>query len=352
MKGGNRWKKLEQIQTTIYNGPAIRKYLTTVANRRRNNGYVSPSTELKAISASRNFLQFLNRELTEHSLSDLIAETRQQHKNDDFRTDDALLQFVSQKPIMTYTSWGASIKGIFKANRCPLQASFNTTFTHSTRKIGSGVLKGIYDSLTEEQQTVVDLQTYAGERIAALSLTPITQYEDFNNEYTLIHIKAKDTKARNDHICILPKGLADKIRAICKSTTRSTPFPNYQTVWKEITSVASNKFGVRMTSHYLRKRFHTIAGKTLMPINEWDYLMGDKQSYGHNAGTYTLEDFAGLVKDYDKHLAPYLPVENPQEPDEPKEPSLNTTLETLQRENQELKDEILKLTKLLTEKLA
>ncbi|MBI3859546.1 MAG: hypothetical protein HY296_04825 [Thaumarchaeota archaeon] len=78
-------------------------------------------------------------------------------------TDDRLLEFVGQRPITSHASWGASIKGIFKANRCPLQASFNTTFTHSTKKIGPGMLKAIYETVTVEEQKLMDLQAYAGE---------------------------------------------------------------------------------------------------------------------------------------------------------------------------------------------
>jgi hypothetical protein len=54
-----------------------------------------------------------------------------------------------------------------------------------------------------------------------------------------------------------------------------------------------------------------------MPVNEWDYLMGDRQTYGHNAGAYTLEDFSSLVTDYDKYLRAYLSIQNPKEPNDP-----------------------------------
>jgi hypothetical protein len=196
---------------------------------------------------------------------------------------------------------------------------------------------------------LIELQAYAGERIAALAkLTPLSQWEDYNEQYTLIHILAKDTKARNGHICIIPKGLADWLRDYAQVNKRTVTFPNYETLWREITKLALSRFQIRLTSHYLRKRFHTISGKTVMPVNEWDYLMGDKQSYGHNAGTYTLEDFSSLVKDYDHYLAPYLSISNPREPDEPKEPIGTSEIEQLHKENAELKDELIKLTKLLT----
>jgi hypothetical protein len=307
---------------------------------------------LKTLSGTKHFLRFLGLPITDHTLTDLIERSRQQHRKENYTTDDRLLEFVGQKPIMSHASWGASIKGIFKANRCPLQASFNTTFTHSTKKFGSGLLKAIYETVTLEEQKLMDLQAYTGERLAAISLTPISQWEDFNDAYTLIHIKAPDTKARNEHVCIIPRTLADWLRNYCKQTNRDRPFPNCRTLWHEMTQVILTKFGIDLSSHYLHKRFHTIAGKTAMSVNSWDYLMRDKQSYGHNARTYTLEDFGELVREYDRYLAPHLPIHEPREPDEPREPTIGQQLEALVKENAELKEQILMLSKLLTKTLA
>ena len=87
-----------------------------------------------------------------------------------------------------------------------------------------------------------------------------------------------------------------------------------------------------------------------MPVNSWHYLMGDRQTHGHNASTYTLEDYSELVKEYDRYLAPYLSIANPIEPNEPREPFRQASgLDDLKRENAELKDQIMKLTKLLTD---
>lgn len=178
---------------------------------------------LKTLSGTKHFLRFLELPISNHALKDLIEKTQRQHKGEYYATDDMLLEFVGQKPITSFASWGASIKGIFKANRCPLQASFNTTFTHSTKKIGSGMLKAIYESVTVEEQKLMELQAYAGERLAAVSLTPISQWEDFDNRFTLIHIRARDTKARNEHVSIIPKTLADWLRHYCNQTKRDKP---------------------------------------------------------------------------------------------------------------------------------
>jgi hypothetical protein len=147
----NRWKSLSQDFNAIRQDAAFSTYLSHIANSRRNNGKVSKATELKAVSGTRRFLQFLNVPIADKALSGIIAETRQRHRNDDFRTDDNLLRFVNQKPTQSYATWGAAIKGIFKANRTLLYASFNTTFTHATKKISSGILKAIFETLPIEE---------------------------------------------------------------------------------------------------------------------------------------------------------------------------------------------------------
>jgi hypothetical protein len=54
--GGNRFKDETGLHGIIYHDPAIKGYLTAVANRRQNNGFVSESTILKALSGTKHFL--------------------------------------------------------------------------------------------------------------------------------------------------------------------------------------------------------------------------------------------------------------------------------------------------------
>jgi hypothetical protein len=348
--------ELAALHDALRQDPAMRLYYASVGSRRRNRGIVGKASARASINAIRRFLQFLNRPITTTAVSDLIAETRERHRRDDFAIDNAILQFVSTPPAITHSGYGAWVKGIFKANRTPLQASFNTCFTHSTKKISPGILQAIYLAATLEQRDLMDLQAYAGERITCLaSLVTLDQWEDCG-KYVLIHIESSQTKARYEHVSIIPKVLADRIRERAKAAGRSRAFPNHDSIWREITTLALAKFGVRMTSHYLRKRFHTIAGKTTMPVNSWDYLMGDKQSLGHNAGTYTLEDFADLIAEYDRFLAPYLSIGEPKEPDEPRAPIQGSPkaneLELLRRQNDELKAQIIENNRIMQKLLA
>jgi len=51
-----------------------------------------------------------------------------------------------------------------------------------------------------------------------------------------------------------------------------------------------------------------------MPINDWDFLMGDKLEVGHGASAYTLEDWSELIEEYGRYLAPYLSLTDLRDP--------------------------------------
>ncbi|MBI3841303.1 MAG: hypothetical protein HY297_05075, partial [Thaumarchaeota archaeon] len=139
-----------------------------MASKHRNAGIVPSKTRDAGTLAVRRFLQFLNKPITDHALSELISGTRQQHRDDSFNTDDQLTAFIQLVPLCAHQSYGAYLKGIFKTNRCILQVSIITTPAQRTRKISPGILKGVYEGLPTEYKSLIDLQTYSGERVAAL----------------------------------------------------------------------------------------------------------------------------------------------------------------------------------------
>ncbi len=259
---------------------------------------------------------------------ELIRNTEEQHSHNDKKTDHQLKLFANLNPKTTYGVMGGRIKGIFNENGCPLDARFNTTFTHATKKISAGILKSIYESLNPRQRVLWDYVAYAGERMGCLSgstgnskaqhskgLT-VTAFQKFNDKYGIIIIESHQTKARYAHICVLPIDILNAVIRIQSRSSRSKgkPFPSAEQEFKAITAQVQTQFGVRVTAHYLRKRFHTIASRTKMPVNDWDFLMGDKKSAGHHANTYNLEDWSELVEEYDRFLAPYLSTLNPRDP--------------------------------------
>ncbi len=289
--------------------------------------------------------------MTETALSELLKKTRQQHREDNFETDLALRTFSKKKPENTYANYSGLIKGIFKANNCPLAASIKQPTARKEKRISAGILKAIYDSLPrDELRLITDLGAFVPERVAAVcGKTPISAWEDFNDKYTLIRFDPAQTKVHYEHIGILPRTLADRVRSYAQQTGRypNAPFPNYETLWREITKHALANYGIRLTSKYLRKEYTAKAKKTPMPANDWDFLAGHKQKVGNQAHHYDPEDDTSLVKEYDRYLAPYLGLGNTKEPDEPSEPFKNNQIDQLIKENAELKEQILKLTAIL-----
>ena len=218
-----------------------------------------------------------------------------------------------------------------------------------TKLISPGILKAIFDRLPRrELQLLIDLQNHSPERIDVLATTPFTAWERISPEYWAIHYDPAACKVAYDHIGLVPAALGDEILAYAKQLGRTCPFPNYETLWREIRDFSLKTFGIRLTSTYLRKRFLSIAGKTEMPVNDWDLLAGHKQTLGNHAEAYQLEDYSALIREYTRYLLPYLSITEPRDPLEAKEITKSPDLDRLLKENAELKEQIIQLTKLLT----
>ncbi|MDG6988472.1 MAG: hypothetical protein JRN21_04010 [Nitrososphaerota archaeon] len=316
---------------------------------------MSSASISQARSGTRKFLEHLGIQITPTCLSELIIKTRKEHREDNFSLDANLQRFGKLQP-QTHSKWGSYVKQVFKTNACPLTATMPEQKAKKTKRISAGILKTVYDSLPrDELRLICDLLAFVPERLMAVcAYTPISAWEDFNDKYTIIRFDSEACKVAYDHIGILPKPLADKIREYTKQTGRypGPPFPNASTLWREITKFTLEKFGIRLTSSYLRKEYTAKAKKTPMPPNDWDFLAGHKQKIGHQAHHYDPEDDPDLIREYDRYLAPYLGLWNTRDPDETKDPfKTSPELEQLRKENLELKEQILKLTKLLTERL-
>jgi hypothetical protein len=342
-----RHRQMHPFNEIISKDPALARYFNAIRNKRRNQGYISKVSIQETYHASTKFLLFLGKEITDHAITDLVRQKQQNPQ--DFWIEDQLLDFANKEPLTSFRRYSVRMLGVFRENRARLQATIDYHFTSRTKKISDGILREIFVAQDFERRTLMEYQAHAGERIQCLSKLDISQIEPFNNSYSIVRVKFNQNKVRIPHVCIIPKALAESILQICKVTGRRQPFPNYESLWKEITKYANRTFGVRLTSHYLRKRFHTIAGKTAMPVNSWDYLMGDKLSWGHGAETYTLEDFDELVREYDHFLAPSLPIETEHTTTEPRVEGLEN-LELLRRENAALRDQVLRLSNIISTK--
>jgi hypothetical protein len=293
--------------------PAVEQYFEAIKAKARNNGYISRNSIRRVHYATLGFLSYLGTEITDHALSDLIR--RKQQNPTDFTIEDKLLRYSNLIPISGHRHMANVILGVFRENRARLQVSIDFHPVSRTKKISDGILRDVFLAQNFEKRTLMEYQAYAGQRIHCLCKeVRIDQIEDYNEEYSIINVEFWQNKTRMPHICIIPRRVADAVIQIAKETGRISPFPNHPYLWKQITNYAASKHGVRLTSHYLRKRFHSIAQKTVMPVNDWDFLMGDKLEVGHGASAYTLEDRSELIEEYGRYLAPYLSLSDLKDP--------------------------------------
>ena len=314
--------------------PAIEQYFEAIKAKGRNNGYISRHSIWKVLHYSVKFPNYLGSEITDHAVSDLV-KWKQQHPSD-FTIEDKLLRFSNLQPISTHRHIGNTILGVFRENRARLQVSIDFHPVSRTKRISDGILRDIFLAQTFEKRTLMEYQAYAGQRVRCLCKeVKIDQIEHYNDEFSIVNIEFWQNKTRMPHICVVPRRVAEAVTQIAKETGRMNPFPNYPYLWKQITNYARSKHGVRLTSHYLRKRFHTLAQKTSMPVNDWDFLMGDKLEVGHGASAYTLEDWSELIEEYTRYLAPYLSLTDLRDPTIDvkalNEPPLNETIDNLKK---------------------
>jgi hypothetical protein len=329
-----RPRKRSPFFEIIAKDPAIEQYFEAIKAKRRNNGYISQHSIWRVLNYSTKFLSYLGVEITDHAISDLV-KWKQQHPSD-FAIEDKLLRFANLQPISTHRHIGNNILGIFRENRARLQVSIDFHPVTRTKKISDGILRDIFLAQNFEKRTLMEYQAYAGQRVRCLCReVRIDQIEHYNDEFSIVNIEFWQNKTRMPHICVIPRRIAEAVIQIVKETGRINPFPNYIYLWKQITNYARSKHGVRLTSHYLRKRFHTIAQKTPMPVNDWDFLMGDKLEVGHGASAYTLEDWSELIEEYGRYLAPYLSLTDLRDPTMDNrslnEPLLHETIDNLKK---------------------
>ncbi|HXQ93023.1 MAG TPA: hypothetical protein VN739_08455, partial [Nitrososphaerales archaeon] len=240
----------------IEQDPAILRYFTVVRNRPRNEGFLSDDTRRQVLYAARCWLLFLGKEITNHSITDLI-NFKKENRND-YSIEDELEQFAITGKISVNKVYASFILGIFKHNRAKLDSHIDNHHRTTTKPLSDGILMKILSELPEREQQLLKYQAYAGQRIKALCAVPLEQIDMTHPKYAIIHIMPHQNKTRQDHNCLVPKELMETILHRCKQLYLPTPFPNYEELWKQITKYVRINYNIRLTSHYLRKRFATI----------------------------------------------------------------------------------------------
>jgi hypothetical protein len=273
----------------------------------------------KILLSCIHFLQWSNRPITDHALSDLIA-FKLANPND--TTLEQQLKIFStvvsprSNTNRSHRTYAATILGIFRRNFAPLQWHIHIVSRAQTIPIKEGVLLSIRNDseLSDEHRIAIDLMAYIGERYTAGNLTPLTDFHIVEGTNSvIIHLDASMTKNDVEHPSVIPLELYERIAHNAQINGYACALPNYRHRWTQITKLAQRKYGVRLTSHYFRKRFETRAEKipaNHMNPNHWMILMGCRPTHGHMPDIYSLMDNHELIAEYENYLAPRLALDS------------------------------------------
>ena len=178
-----------------------------------------------------------------------------------------------------------------------------------------------------------------------IPFSDFTKSEKYAVAWVQPHHKDYSNKSKVRHPAILPIDFYNKIEASAKAARRTCPFPNYRSEWKKITKFAKDEYDVRLVANHTRKVFEKLAGRAQLNPAAAAFLMGDKTKLnqtGHLPLIYNpdLRELDEIIQLCEKaNLFEYLNLYN-------KGPS---EAEQLRSENAKLKEQLLKLTKLLTD---
>ncbi len=319
----------------------VQIYLSSL---RKSNGEPSRNTYSQLLSAARRYLEFQRIEVTNHALDDLIAA---KVNNPTDMSPERMVRLFQAK-------WGnhmaSLIVGLYHRNFADLKIHVRVISNHQTIPISEPILLAIYndEELAEEHRLIIDLMAYAGERINALAYTePRNVHLVEGTNSALIEIPAFRNKMDRGHVGVIPKELAERILENAQRDGYTVLFPNYRSLFQTITRLAKRKYFVRLTSHYLRKRFQTIGSSTNandMSPNKWASLMGDTPSVGHLPTIYELMEDKETIEQYEEFLAPRLKLGE-------RMIGRASKLAKLEQENAELKSRLEKLLGFIEEKL-
>ena len=305
-------EKSKAIRETIISDKAIQRYFTRIKSRARNDGYISLGSQQFTVYSVRDFLLFLKQPITSTAMSELVKQKSENPLH--FTIDDQIEEFANPstpKDLARRRFMASKIIGILKANRCNIVAKSDTHLHTNPRKpISEGILRAIYLDQDQRHRDIMDLQAYSGQRITALATTKPEEIDlDHDSELAIISVHRKRNKSRRDHVTLVPKSIVQRMIQRSKELNNIVLEPNAEGLWHDITIYAASKYNVRLTSHYLRARFSTIASRTPMDVNEWDYLAGCKKPKGHDADRYNLTFLDdNLLPDYKRYLLKRLAI--------------------------------------------
>jgi hypothetical protein len=302
--------KPSQDNLKIADDPAYQSYEDYLRTRGNNRGILSKSSVSQARCSVIHFLQFCNLPITNHTLNDLVAYKQANPNSSEI--EQAIRKFISQEHQIKRTTEATYILGIFnRGNFTPLHIHVNSHFVTDHKEIPETTLKEIYAGCPDEEKNVQDLQAHLGERRGAImKITPDQINFDLDKDLAAIFFNGTTTKCHIRHFSLCPKPIIEKTLEIMKDTQRTTAFPNFKRHWDVITKFAQKEFKVKYTSHYLRRRFETIADDSGISMNKISFLMGgspphgsdDLARLGHLPQIYVMKSVPKIAAAYKQYL--------------------------------------------------
>jgi len=244
---------------------------------RGNNGYLSRNTYSNSASAVRQFLNYVDIPISNHAINDLVTYKKANPQSVDI--EQAVRAFALEEPLKCHATNATRLLGIFRANFAKLNVTVNTHFSPAEENCTEGTFREIHDHLTPEQQDLIQWGIYVPERARATNRTPFSFMDFSRQDYAVVWIQSEGefrSKARVKHPCFPPINFAKRIRTCAEAAGRSSPFPNHESLWKQITNFAKREYGVRLVSNYCRKFFEDKAEDSRLAPSLAAFIMGDK----------------------------------------------------------------------------
>jgi hypothetical protein len=325
---------------------AIRLY---IGHLNKPDKPVSSVQRIATYRAWRKFLERIKKPITTTAVSECIRTKKENQRNTDFE-EELTLWKTELNNTQDVEHDVARILGTFRWNFARLDMTIHIKHTgNKTQPISEPILLAIHNALNQKDKDALELMAFGAERIGALGAVPLESVHLVEGtEVALLDVPADKTKLGERHPSAIPKQLAERLieRALAQGNT--SLMRDIKDRFRRITKLAKDQYKVKLTSHYLRKRFETkcerIPSDKVNP-NHWVILMGSKPTLGHMPDIYSLLSDRELVNEYQNEIIPRLELSG-----EDQRPQ-TTQLEALIKENAELKEQLFKLTKLLTEKL-
>ena len=325
---------------------ALRIYFSHLS---KPNKPLKRKSKVTTFRAWTHFLHRLGRPITTTVVSECIKQKKDCPRDTSFEEELSLWKSDDENNPSVQSHIGR-ILGTFRWNFARLDLTIHIQSNATkTKPIAEPILLSIYNALEQRDKDALELMAFGAERITAIGHVPLANVHLVEgSSVALLDIPAAIAKTGVQHPSAVPKELAERLLDEAQQFGYSCIMPSINSRWRRISQIAKEQFQTTLTSHYLRKRFETRCERIPADIvnpNHWMILMGCKPTLGHMPDIYSLLSNRELVTEYENEIVPRLELTGQEIKPRTSE------LDQLRRENAELKERLIQLTTVFTERL-